>query len=255
MDTLPDTEATPAAPPAATIFDEMPSSQLIDEFPAIAPTRKRTRITWIAVVGVAVVAALVAAAAIFVASRPGNSASPGVAAVGSTPTTTTQSTTAGQSSQGGKSFSSALAYSVCMRSHGVPDFPDPGSQGGISISIHGTGNGDLNPNAPQFQAAQTACAKLLPGGNLTPAQLAQARSQELKLASCMRAHGIKDFPDPNSNGQTEIRMHAGSDLDPRSPQFQAAQKACQSVLPGKVVGGMSFQAGPAGGAQASGGGQ
>src|SRR5579862_141226 len=52
----------------------------------------------------------------------------------------------------------ALAFSKCMRSHGVSDFPDPqfGSDGGIRISLHASagGGGALDPNSPIFQKAQ-----------------------------------------------------------------------------------------------------
>jgi hypothetical protein len=44
----------------------------------------------------------------------------------------------------------------------------------------------------------------------------------LKLAQCMRAHGIANFPDPGANGEVQI----GPGLNPRSPAFQAAQSAC-----------------------------
>jgi hypothetical protein len=50
----------------------------------------------------------------------------------------------------------------------------------------------------------------------------------------MRAHGIKDFPDPSNDG---IRIHTGqgSDLNPDNSQFQAAQKACHGNLPFKAL--------------------
>ena len=63
----------------------------------------------------------------------------------------------------------ALAFSRCMRSHGLPDFPDPqfGSGGGVSIRIsaHAGGNNStgLDPNSPIFQKAQQTCGSLLPG--------------------------------------------------------------------------------------------
>jgi|HubBroStandDraft_6_1064221.scaffolds.fasta_scaffold109010_2 hypothetical protein len=63
----------------------------------------------------------------------------------------------------------ALAFSKCMRSHGVPGFPDPtfGSGGGISIRITGHagagGNNGLDPSSPIFQKAQRSCGSLLPG--------------------------------------------------------------------------------------------
>jgi hypothetical protein len=57
-----------------------------------------------------------------------------------------------------------LQYSECMRSHGITDFPDPQSSNGrVGISIKAGPGSDLNPNNPQFQAAQKACQKFLPG--------------------------------------------------------------------------------------------
>jgi hypothetical protein len=55
----------------------------------------------------------------------------------------------------------ALQFAQCMRSHGVADFPDPSSSGGIAIN--GNAHPDLNPNNPVFQSAQTACQHYLPG--------------------------------------------------------------------------------------------
>src|SRR5919201_4908398 len=53
--------------------------------------------------------------------------------------------------------SSALAFSACMRSHGVPTFPDPDSNGGIpKVTPRQLGVG-----SSQFQAAQTAGDHLL----------------------------------------------------------------------------------------------
>jgi len=53
-----------------------------------------------------------------------------------------------------------LTYARCMRSHGVPKFPDPKpGEGGISIGPK-TG---VDPNTPQFKAAQEACRKVVPG--------------------------------------------------------------------------------------------
>jgi hypothetical protein len=42
----------------------------------------------------------------------------------------------------------------------------------------------------------------------------------------MRDHGIKDYPDPNAQGGIQISMSPGSDLDPNSPLFKAADRAC-----------------------------
>jgi hypothetical protein len=53
----------------------------------------------------------------------------------------------------------ALAFSKCMRAHGVTNFPDPTFSGGGGIGIHiqaGSKSG-LDPNNPTFRAAQQAC--------------------------------------------------------------------------------------------------
>ena len=61
----------------------------------------------------------------------------------------------------------ALAFSKCMRSHGVSDFPDPqfGAGGSIRISLHASAgsSGGLDPGSPIFQKAQQTCGSLLPG--------------------------------------------------------------------------------------------
>lgn len=48
----------------------------------------------------------------------------------------------------------------------------------------------------------------------------------------MRSHGIADYPDPSGNGSVTIHVKPGSDLNPDSPQNQAAQTACKSLRPG-----------------------
>ena len=82
-----------------------------------------------------------------------------------------------------------------MRAHGVPNFPDPsGSGGGIQL-----GSG-INPRSPGFQSAQSACQKLLPGGGPRGRVGSEARKVQLvKLAECMRTHGLTTFPDPTTS--------------------------------------------------------
>jgi phage-related tail fiber protein len=120
-------------------------------------------------------------------------------------------------------------FSACMRKHGVANFPDPNSEGVITID---SGKG-IDPGSPAFKSAQSICNKLLPnGGRPTPAQIAQQQQKLLAFSACMRSHGLKDFPDP-SNGGLRIDAHPGSDLDPANPTFQSAQKACQKYAPFK----------------------
>jgi hypothetical protein len=50
-----------------------------------------------------------------------------------------------------------------------------------------------------------------------------------KFAACMRSHGVANFPDPNSQGEIDVRSSSG--INPDSPKFRAAQDACQKLLP------------------------
>jgi hypothetical protein len=60
----------------------------------------------------------------------------------------------------------ALQFANCMRSHGVPNFPDPQANGGFLVKGGAEG---VNPNSPQFQSAMQSCRSLLPGGGTTVA--------------------------------------------------------------------------------------
>jgi hypothetical protein len=183
----------------------------------------------------ATLAAAVVGLVLLTAACSNAPSNPGVASLSGATTTTTDPVsgsgvglkpTAAQSAE-------LLAYSHCMQTHGVPDFPDPNANGSLQIS--GGPGSDLNPNSAQFKKAQSECQKLMPVA--TPAQQAQALASGLKLAECMRAHGITDFPDPNSKGQMQIKISPGSELNPNNPQFQAAQKACGGHLPAAPKGG------------------
>jgi hypothetical protein len=115
-----------------------------------------------------------------------------------------------------------LAYARCMRAHGVPDFPDPDSNGGGFQGV---------PTGSQVTAADHVCHHLLNvGAQLSPSQWQHALGQLVKYARCMRAHGVPNFPDPHTdNGGTGVTF--GGDIARNSPQYQAANKACQHLLP------------------------
>jgi len=132
-------------------------------------------------------------------------------------------------------YSLALKFSKCMRAHGVTDFPDPTGGGGIHIT---SGSG-INPFSPAFRAAQTACHKLAPfgpGANQHPS--AQQIASTREVSECMRRHGVTGFPDPTLKppsspaGYSMLEDRGGvilavpSTINPQSPVFQAAAKAC-----------------------------
>jgi hypothetical protein len=140
------------------------------------------------------------------------------------------STGSGGSPNAGRSASSpsAVAWSRCVRSHGIPDFPDPGSSGQIPKE---TGQ-QLGVSDSVLRAATRACADLNPN-NPSQAQQGQQLTGDLKFARCMRSHGVPNFPDPTSSGgRVEFVISVSRDgFDPHSPQIQAKARECEHVLP------------------------
>jgi hypothetical protein len=151
------------------------------------------------------------------------------------PTTGSQSTTTparagGSPSSGSTALAEAVAYSQCIRSHGVPNFPDPVQtpSGGYGYRTAG-----IDPNSAAFQGALQACKALPSPWNSTGQQLSPAQQQAwLNWAQCIRAHGLPDFPDPTFSGS---EVH-DSGVGQSSPQLQQAMDACRAQRPS--VGGL-----------------
>jgi hypothetical protein len=141
-------------------------------------------------------------------------------------------------------YAQELALAGCMRGHGVPTFPDPNASGGYTLtsngSIEGSGGSAININNSQAQAAYGDCRHLLSGAP-SISQLEQDVQQEqqrqeqmlpelLKYSQCMRGHGVPNFPDFGQGTQSPPPGDSG-DINPDSPQFQAASSTCQHLLP------------------------
>jgi hypothetical protein len=113
-------------------------------------------------------------------------------------------------------------FSICMRSHGEPNFPDPTAQATFPPTP------GLATNSPQFQAAQQACKAFAPPGPLSGQSVSRSDlSKTLRFVSCMRSHGVRSFPDPNAQGH----FQSGGSLPVNSPQFFSAYKKCRALLP------------------------
>ncbi len=201
-----------------------------------------------------------------VASTTGTAATASTTTTTTTPTTTATTTHSGSTggvSEGGSSPAGpggggnntvinignpteGARFAACMRGHGLPSFPDPTSQGTIQFGS------SIDPHSPLFRSAMKRCQGVLPAGFGQPptqAQLDQLQQQLLAFSSCMRAHTIKDFPDPTGGGLPQIQPVG--DLDPNNPRFQAAYNACKAHLPAgmpsKALGGLAPPATGSGG--------
>jgi hypothetical protein len=124
-----------------------------------------------------------------------------------------------------------------MRSHAVPNYPDPDSSG----SIPKKSASQLGVTDAQLQSAQNACQHLLPNGGDGPnqAQLQQEKALGLRFAKCMRTHGVA-LPDPDSSGRIPDPASVG--IDQGSPQFQAANQACRKDRPAYMPSNAAYNA-------------
>jgi hypothetical protein len=180
-------------------------------------------------------AAVIATAALALLAACGGS--PSLAGSGSSP------------NAGGSATSpSAVAYSACMRSHGVPNYPDPSSNASLP-----KGNAQaFGVSSSQFQATRTACQHLLPNsetfiasltqclmtGDCPQAVAQQALTEGRKFAQCMRNDGVPNWPDPtiDSQGRPSFQTTAAgiSIASTRSSQMLSKIGHCQNQ-PGAVL--------------------
>jgi hypothetical protein len=113
-----------------------------------------------------------------------------------------------------------------MRSHGVPNFPDPSTVAPRAIKDIAQ---HLAASNPRFTAAARACNHLLPNGGPSPDTGQQTRRQladELSFARCMRNHGVSRFPDPSVRGGLTVAMVEAEGIDVHSPTFLREVQAC-----------------------------
>jgi hypothetical protein len=175
------------------------------------------------------VAVVVTAGLSLVAAGCGGSSGSHVAQLDSTTTATQTSSSTANSPAASAVQNSAVAYADCMRSHGVPNWPDPSSSGVFDKTKLTTQQ--LGVSGARLQTAQTACRHLLPNGGSgpSPAQVQQVRAQALEFARCVRSHGVPNFPDPASDGRIPDPATAG--INQGSPKFEAANEACGKYRP------------------------
>jgi hypothetical protein len=136
----------------------------------------------------------------------------------------------------GGAGSQLLPFARCMRSHGVPNFPDPSSNGKFPTAQQ------LGVSSSQYQAAEGSCQSLLPSGTndqYPAAEIPVLLDGMRKFSQCMRSHGVPNWPDPSvsSTGQPDFPVSnlPGLEQNYRLPSSVMAQaQACQHLMPSQV---------------------
>jgi hypothetical protein len=173
-------------------------------------------------------------------------AGPGIASAdggGATPSATASN---------GASQGDPVKFADCMRQHGI-EVEVPGGGGGGPIRVKGKA-GDEG----KMEEAQQACRQYAPSGGPGDGQPMPKEDQEkfLKFAKCMRDHGIP-MADPEFEGGG-VKMRINDDKGAAKiddSKTEAAQKACESILPEPPDGAGEGpqQGGPGAGAAVGGG--
>jgi hypothetical protein len=161
-----------------------------------------------------IVASIVAVAAFaLLAAGCGGAGSSSVASS----TTTTQNGALGE----------ALAFARCMRSHGIPDWPDPTNDGGFDKSALR----QLGVSVSRVRAIEeSACNLPLGGPSQGPTITLADRADYLRAAACMRSHGLPDFPDPTF-ANNSVETNIPSSIDQESSTFKSAAGICTRLIP------------------------
>ena len=150
---------------------------------------------------------------------------------------------ASSSNAGGSANAPLVAFSRCVRSHGVANFPDP--QAGASNAKFPSAQ-QLRVSSSQLSTAETACQRLLPVGvddQFPQAEVPLLLRGMLPFSSCMRSHGVPNFPDPAVDSEERpifpLSTHGISLNYSHSQQFNTAMGKCQNLAP-RQLGGLTF---------------
>ena len=169
------------------------------------------------------------------------------AACGGHPSATGSGSSSGASGQAsspapsGSVNSQLVAFSHCVRSRGVPNFPDP-QPGADNAKFPGAQQ--LGVSSSQLSRAENACQHLLPVGiddQFPPAEVPMLLTGMRRFSQCMRSHGVPNWPDPTTDSEGrpffDISAHGFSLRQAHSPQLGAKEAECQHLLP-RALGGL-----------------
>ncbi|MGA2930179.1 MAG: hypothetical protein ABSG43_30150 [Solirubrobacteraceae bacterium] len=150
---------------------------------------------------------------------------------GSNSPSSSTSSNSGDHAPSAQPLQAVLNFTTCVRSHGVPNIPDPGTPEWKNA---------LGSQAPAVLAAERICGRLVPGAmppsqnESEPHSPAQTAAM-LAFARCLRSHGFPNFPDPISSGQLTHQMIATAGINLQQPAVLQAGDACVSVTHGLIT--------------------
>jgi hypothetical protein len=131
-----------------------------------------------------------------------------------------------QASRVGSTATAALAFARCARSHGVPNFPDPNSQGTFPLLT----TQSLGVSKQTMIGVKHVCGHLLANAGSAPQETPQQQriqlADALSFARCMRTHGVTRFPDPSAQSGLTVAMVEAQGIDVHSAAFLQVVQTC-----------------------------
>jgi hypothetical protein len=129
-------------------------------------------------------------------------------------------------------YDKQYAAARCMRAHGVPNFPDPGSDGGNPVA-ESPGSDTITIagipfSGPAFVNAEKRCDPLGLGSSRPPISEHQ-KEQLIAFAECMRHHGLTRWADPLFPPSGGIEQVGQSAYNRDDPKVLAASAACNKA--------------------------
>jgi hypothetical protein len=125
----------------------------------------------------------------------------------------------------------ALAFARCLRANGLPNWPDPESNGAFDKSkLQATGYSTAQVRAVEDGPCKNMLPTTAPSAPNSQTITTQQQQDYIDAVACMRSHGFSNFPDPSfSNGHVTLVPPPG--VDTNSTEFTAAQHICQQLIP------------------------
>jgi hypothetical protein len=122
----------------------------------------------------------------------------------------------------------ALAFARCMRSHGVPGWPDPTSTGVFDKAKVRA----LGVSQSRLTSSSLRCNRLHPIDGRPEGQTITLADQAdyLRAAACMRSHGFPGFPDPTFQDQS-VTANVPASVEQDTPKFKRAAATCTKLIP------------------------
>ena len=94
----------------------------------------------------------------------------------------------------------------------------------VAVTLAACGGGSPTSNPSTTSGAASS------GGSSSSGASNSLEQQALRYAQCMHRHGVPNFPEGGNGGGPQNISSYG--IDPNSPTFQAANRACSSLLSG-----------------------